>query len=183
MKNLIKRNINGSKVLSLFILTNIVYAFMLLVTIPKVMNFSGGMKLLDMLPAGYNARYVKLLFGSLGEKGREVYLFNQIPVDMVYPFLFGITYCLVLAYFLDKLKKLNSPLIYLCLLPVLAGVFDYGENIGIIKMLNSYPNISNILIETTNISTILKSVFTTIYFVVLLVTMLAVGINKLRSRQ
>jgi len=169
-------------VLLLFVLTNLVYAFMLLVTIPKVMGFSGGMKLLDMLPTGYNSEYVNLLFSNLGEKGRETYLFKQIPVDMIYPFLFGISYCLILAFFFNKLKKLDSFLIYLCLLPVFAGIFDYFENIGIIRMLNNYPNNSNFLIEITNLFTVLKSTFTSIYFIVLIVTMVIVGVQKLINK-
>jgi len=182
MKEILKRNSKGKKVLFLFVLTNLVYAFMLLVTIPKVMDFSGGMKLLDMLPTGYNSEYVNLLMSNLGEKGRETYLFKQIPVDMIYPFLFGISYCLILAFFLNKLKKLDSFLIYLCLLPVFAGIFDYFENIGIIRMLSNYPNYSNFLIEITNLFTVLKSAFTSIYFVVLIVTMVIVGVQKLINK-
>ena len=81
----------GKKVLSLFILTNVVFLFMLMVTIPKTMEFSHGIKLLDMLPTGYNLDYVNKLFSTLGENGREIYLTTQIPVDMIYPLLFGLT--------------------------------------------------------------------------------------------
>ena len=177
MKEIIYRNINGKKVLLLFVLTNLVYAFMLIITIPKVMSFSDGKKLLDMLPFGYNAEYVNSLFDTLGEKGRDAYLFNQIPVDMVYPFLFGISSCLVLAYFLNKINKLNGPLIYLCLLPVFGGAFDYIENIGIITMLANYPDVSNLSVSITNIFSIFKSTFITIYFVVLIITFVVVVIR------
>ena len=81
---------------------------MLMVTIPKTMGFSKGMKLLDMMPMGYDSEYINTLFEALGENGRGVYLYNQIPIDMVYPFLFGISYCLLLVYFLQKINKLNS---------------------------------------------------------------------------
>jgi hypothetical protein len=83
----IEKNISGIKVLGLFILTNAVYVFMLTVTIPKTMEFSNGMKLLDMMPTGYDFNYVNELFSSLGENGRETYLTSQIPVDMIYPLL------------------------------------------------------------------------------------------------
>ena len=127
LKNIIDKNLNGKKVFLLFILTNIVYAFMLLVTIPKVMSFSNGLKLLDMMPAGYDLEYINSLFNALGEGGRELYLYNQIPVDMIYPFLFGISNCLLLAYFLKKINKLDTSLFYLCLLPLVAGIADYFE--------------------------------------------------------
>jgi len=170
MKNLISRNINGKKVLLFFILTNIIYLIMLAISIPHVMNFSNGMKLLDMMPMGYDAEYVDILFNTLGESGRDAYLFIQIPFDMAYPFLFGISYCLILAYFFNKLNKLKSPLIYLCFLPIIAGISDYFENIGIITLLTNYPDYSNSVIVITNFFSVLKSSATTIYFVVLLIT-------------
>ena len=163
----------------LFILTNIVYAIMLTITIPKVMSFSQGMQLLDMMPAGYSAEYVNTLLRTLGEQGRDAYLFNQIPVDMVYPFLFAISYCLLLAYFLDKLGKLESHFFYFCLLPLFSGLFDYCENIGIITILTSYPNNSNLLTQITNVFSILKSSITSIYFVSLIVFLIALGRRKL----
>tara|TARA_Y100000385_G_scaffold233544_1_gene246431 strand:- start:3081 stop:3305 length:225 start_codon:yes stop_codon:yes gene_type:complete len=65
----IKDNISGKKVLCLSILTNAVYVFMLTITIPKTMEYSNGMKLLDMMPAGYDINYVSELFSLLGEIG------------------------------------------------------------------------------------------------------------------
>jgi len=176
-----QRNITGKKVLSLFVVTNAVYAFMLTVTIPKTMEFSNGMKLLDMLPMGYDFNYVNQLFNALGEIGRETYLSNQIPVDMIYPLLFGISYCLVLAYFLNKLGKLKPPLAYLCLLPFLVGAMDYAENIGIIALLNGYPEIDNSTVTITSAFSLLKSTATTLYFVILIISLAALGIRTLRK--
>ena len=153
---------------------------MLFVTIPKTVAYSGGMKLLDMMPQGYNSEYVNELFSKLGEEGREVYLFNQIPVDMIYPFLFGITYSLLIAYFLKKLDKLNTPFFYLCLVPLIAGIADYLENLGIITMLNDYPDLSITQISTTNIFTLIKSLSTTLFFLILIVIIIVVGVKRLK---
>jgi len=178
--NLIKKNITGKRVLFYFLFANIVYAFMLLVTIPKVLNFSAGMKLPDMLPTGYSPDYINTLMSTLGEEGRNLYLYRQIPVDMVYPFLFGISWCLVIAWFLDKLGKMNGPLVYLCLFPVLAGFFDYMENIGMIVILNHYPDNPDFLSLQTNVFTILKSLLTTLYFIALIITMVVFVLKKLK---
>ncbi|WP_298496029.1 hypothetical protein [uncultured Algibacter sp.] len=174
---ILEENISGKKVLSLFILTNVVYLFMLFVTIPKTMGFSNGMKLLDMLPTGYNQEYVNKLFRALGENGRKIYLTNQIPVDMIYPLLFGLTYSLLLAFFLKKLKKLKSPFIYLCLLPLIAGIADYLENIGIIAMLNSYPDLTETIVIVTNTFSVIKSTSTSIFFIALIVILIILGIR------
>ncbi len=181
-KILIQRNINGKKVLFFVIITNLVYAFMLLVTIPKTMSFSNNMKLLDMMPTGYNFEYVKTLFNTLGESGREAYLYTQIPVDLIYPLLFSIAYCLLIAFFLNKLDKLNSVFYYICYLPVIAGFFDYMENFGIIVMLNKFPDLSENLSLLTNLFTILKSAFTTIYFAVLIITIVVFGFRRIFAK-
>lgn len=179
MEKLIRENLNGRKILMLFILTSVIYAIMLLVTIPRVMHFSGGMKLLDMIPFGYSVQYVNTLLKSLGEMGRNAYLYNQLPLDMIYPFMFGLTYCMVLAWFLEKIGKFKGLFVYLCLLPLVAGFFDYLENIGIITMLNSYPDNSDLLSQTTNLFSILKSSLTTIYYLALILVVILFGINRL----
>ncbi len=173
MKAIINRNLSGKKILILFILTSIVYAVMLTITIPKVMNYAGGMKILDMLPTGYTADYVNSLLNALGSEGRNAYLFQQIPLDFIYPCLFGVTYCLVFAFIIKKLGKENSILFYLCYLPVFAGIFDYLENIGIITMLKTYPNNAAAISQMTNVFSITKSSLTTIYFIILLISLLA----------
>ena len=181
MNQLIKRNLNGKSVLLLFVLTNILYAVMLTVTIPKVMGLSGGMKIMDMLPTGYSPEYVNALLKALGEKGRSIYLFEQLPVDLVYPFLFAVSWCLVLACILNKLGKLDGKLIYLCFIPVFAGVFDYCENIGIISILNRYPANSDFLSQITSVFSVVKSLCTTTYFVVLMICLIVLGIKKLEG--
>ena len=85
IKEFVNKNLTGKKVLLLFVLTNLIYAIMLIVTIPKTMTFSKGMKLLDMMPTGYDSEYINALFETLGVNGREVYLYNQIPVDIMLP--------------------------------------------------------------------------------------------------
>ncbi len=183
MKELPGKHIKGREVLFFFFLSNLVYVFMLTVTIPEVMNFSGGMKLPDMLPGGYSYEYVNLLMATLGEKGRQAYLFHQLPVDMVFPFLFGVSNCLILAYLLHRMDKLEGSFVYLCLLPLLAGGFDYLENLGIVALLMSYPDVSRALTTVTGLFTILKSALTAFYFVVLIITLLVWGIGYFKKNK
>jgi len=147
------------------------------------MHFSNGMKLLDMMPIGYDSEYINSLFEALGDKGRFVYLYNQLPVDMIYPFLFGVSYCLLLGYFLKKINKLNSAFFYLCFLPVIAGTADYLENFGTITMLNTYPVLSQTVMEYTNVFSIIKSMTTTVYFIALIIILLMLGVKTIKERK
>jgi len=183
MKKLITKNIQGWKVLVFFILANLVYVYMLTISIPATMSYSNGIKILDMMPGGYDAAYVNLLFNTLGEKGRDVYLYQQIPADMTYPLLFGISYALLLAYFLNKLNTLTTPWFYLCLIPLIAGIADYLENIGIIFMLKNYPDLSHTQVVITNVFSIGKSTLTTVYFITLILVLVLLGIKIIRKKK
>ena len=166
MKNLrryLAQYATGKKVLILFILTNLVYMSMLLLTIPATMEFSGGMRLLDMMPLGYDRNYVEALFLALGEEGRNFYLYRQLPVDFIYPLLFGISYSLLLAFLLKKLNKFESWYL-MCLLPIIAGLADYAENFGIIHLLHAYPEVSGFAVDITGTFSVVKSSLSTIYF-------------------
>ncbi|GAA3581629.1 hypothetical protein GCM10022395_32710 [Snuella lapsa] len=146
------------------------------------MQFSNGMKLLDMMPSGYTPEYVSKLFATLGHEGRRLYLWNQIPIDMVYPFLFGICYSLLLIYFFKKINRLNSKILYLGILPIIAGIADYTENFGIITMLNTTPENIQTIAQLTNVFTLIKSIASTIYFVILLVTIIVLLAKKMKKR-
>jgi len=184
LRKIVGKHLSGKKVLLLFVLTNLVYAVMIFITIPKVMVFSGELKLLDMMPLGYDLDYVNSLFNALGEEGRETYLHQQLPVDMIYPFLFGISNSLILAFFLNKIGKLDSVFFYVTLLPLLAGIADYMENFGIVVMLTSFPDVSPVIASLTNVFSITKSVTTTIFFIVLIMILVSLGfktVGRFRS--
>ncbi len=140
--NLISKYSNGKIIIILFILTQIIYFLMLFYTIPIVTNYANGMEILDLQPLGFTAEYALNLMESLGSEGRDYYLCRQIPLDLIYPLLFGITYSLLLFYLFKK-TKIKDRYYFLTLIPLFGGFFDYIENIGIILMLKSYPNFSH----------------------------------------
>lgn len=175
------KTISGKSILLLFVATNIVYAVMLLVTIPQVMVFADGMKLLDMLPFGYEAQYVQLLFEELGEDGRNAYLTRQLPLDMIYPGLFAISNSLIMVYFLSKMGKFNGWVVNLAFVPVVVGLADYAENAGIITMLLNYPNQTDTMVELTSTFSVVKAMSTTVYFVSLMVVLIAYAIMYFRK--
>lgn len=86
MKLLINRFLNGRNVLLFFIISSCLYFLMLLVTIPHLHKITNGIKILDMMPTGYDVAYVKQLLDALGETGRHYYLCHQLPVDLIFPF-------------------------------------------------------------------------------------------------
>ncbi len=182
IRDIVHKNSTGTKTLFLFLLASAVYVFMLTITIPNVMCHAPGMNLLDMMPMGYGPEDVRHLFEALGPEGRNAYFWEQLPIDMVYPLLFGVSNALVLAYVLKKLDKFERPLFYLCLIPLLAGLADYLENIGILVMLNDYPILSTGIVTKTSVFSLAKSSLTTIHFLGLLMVLGALGLKILRKK-
>lgn len=167
LKSTVSNHLQGKKVLSFFILSSVIYFMMQIFTIPKLTEFSNGLQIFDMKPNGYSFSYAKELLGNLGKKGRNFYLYRQLPLDLIYPVLFAMSNTLILSFFLKKINRFEQ-LFLLVLFPILGGVFDYLENFGIIYMLKSYSNVSEIGVKIISIFTVTKSLFTSLYFVILL---------------
>lgn len=178
----IRNKLDWRRVVILLVFTQVVYGFMLLVTIPQLMSRTGGLPIPDMIPLGYDLTYLEELLNRLGSEGRQAYLNRQIPVDMVYPALFALTYSLLLGRILKSMDLLESRLIYLCLLPVIAALADYAENMFIASQLHSYPELSGGIIGLSSVCSVIKSASTSLYFLALLVLLMywAASTRKLR---
>lgn len=160
---------SGKLISILFVVTMVVYVTMLSYSIPAVSAFAPELPLFDLSPFGYSFSYANELLSSLGADGRNLYLSTQLPIDFLYPGLFSITYSLMLVWLCSKLLTKNSKIYYFALVPFLAGIFDYIENILIIKMINSFPDLQVTTVKTASMFTVLKSSFTMFFFILLLV--------------
>lgn len=176
----IGKNATGKKVLFSFAATQVVYGTMLLFSIPHVLRYSNGLKILDLIPGGYSSSYVKGLLDVLGTEGRAVYLWQQIPLDMLYPGLFAISYSLLLGYLFKKLST-GASVSRLAVLPLFSGLFDYLENIGIISMIVLYPAFMPWLANLTSIFSVSKSLTTVIVFTLLIAAISMLFFRWLRS--
>tara|TARA_R110002096_G_C14661614_1_gene728088 strand:- start:8317 stop:8877 length:561 start_codon:yes stop_codon:yes gene_type:complete len=171
MKKLIhvlQNNASGKLVLVLLLITMAIYLTMIFYSIPAVVSFAPELVLFDMSPTGYSYQNALELLGVLGPEGRSIYLTRQLPLDFIYPGLFAITYSLLLVWLLLKSISQKSKIFYLTLVPILAGICDYIENIFIIVMINSFPDFSSNIVGAASLFTIMKSSFTSIFFILLL---------------
>ena len=171
----------GKVVLAYIVPAIVVYFIMLLYTIPQVSAYAQGIAIFDLLPSGYSFEYAIKLLDALGSEGREVYLYRQLPLDFIYPGLFAISCCLLLSWIFLKTQKTNSKIFYLCSIPIAAGLFDYFENVLIINILTSYPNVSEFTVSFASVITITKSTLTMIFFLILIIGVL-LKLKKKRGR-
>ncbi len=181
MNQFITKHATGKKVLLFVIISGIIYALMALVTVPNLLAHSNGWKILDMMSKGYDFEYVKDLFEKLGVEGRNAYLYQQIPLDLIFPLLYGPGSFLLMVYLFKKIDVKNAKVYYLCLVPVVGAVFDYFENFGTIRLLNNYPDISSSFVQMNSFFTILKSGFITLFFIILIITFLVFLFKKVKA--
>ena len=129
---------SGRTVLILFILTNVVYGTILGYSIPLVLSYSPESILFDMSPAGYSYAEAIELLKSLGSDGRKAYLTIQIPIDLVYPGMFAVSYALMITWNFKQGLLQHSRVYLLAFVPVFAGLYDYLENACIVAMLYAF---------------------------------------------
>ncbi|MCD7900607.1 MAG: hypothetical protein LUH22_12260 [Bacteroides sp.] len=145
-------------ILIFFLITLAVYLFMYFVSMPLIAEFSGGLPILDLKSEGYSYAYATNLLETLGKEGRSTYLFPQLTLDMFFPLAY-VPFLVLLTGLLLKKNRWNGTFYdYSLLIPILTGLADYGENIGSILLIHSYPNISEGLVYFTSASTVLKSI-------------------------
>jgi len=177
---LMQEKASGRNVLLLFVFTMAVYLLMLLVTIPRVQSYAPDSALFDLSPTGYTHSQALTLLHSLGHSGRDAYLFPQLALDFIYPGLFAICFSLMLIWVYSKRIPSQSKLWYLAMLPVLGGIFDYIENLLIIRMITTFPDVAEGLVSASSMFTLLKSVFSTASFLLLGLGFVLLLKNKMR---
>jgi hypothetical protein len=144
-----------------------IVAVMGLLIIPAILKNAGGMNIFDLKAAGYDLNYANTFIAAIGAKGREVYLFAQLPLDMIFPVVYGLIY-MALA---DKVFKKISVTMFAAIMVL--SVSDYAENISVYMMLLS-GKLSASLVAAASIFTVTKTVF-------LYLTVLSIALGALNG--
>lgn len=141
-----------------------VYYLMITVTLSHLGAISGHVPF-DMRPLGYGPQDAAAFLEGLTAEGRNYYLTHQIPLDTAYPALLALTLVAMICWFGQRIPK-NRLVRIGVFLSLGSALFDYAENLGIIAMIWSWPDVSVLLVYAVSTATIVKSALTT--FAVLL---------------
>ncbi len=106
--------------------------------IAQLQVITGGPTILDMTFTT-NPPQVYAVLDALGEAGRAFDLTHIVPLDLIFPFTYGLFLALGISWALSRLLPEGSPWFLLNLAPVFAAVADYCENAGVITLLLTYP--------------------------------------------
>jgi hypothetical protein len=138
----------------------LIYLLMINVTLAQIESIAGQLPF-DMRPFGYGPTDAISLLGALGVDGRGYYLTHQIPLDTLYPAMLALTLIAAMCWFGQRIP--NSKLVGLgIILSVGAALCDYAENLGIMAMILSWPDVSIPLVYAASTATIFKSALTSL---------------------
>lgn len=145
-----------------------VYLAMIGVTLAHL-EFISGQAPFDMRPFGYGPAEAAELLGGLGIEGRRFYLTRQMPLDTLYPALLALTLSSTLCWLGRGMP--NRGLVRLGVtLAVGSALFDYVENLCVVAMIWSWPEVSGPLVYAASVATIAKSVMTTLAIMLVFAT-------------
>ncbi len=136
-------------IILLFIAAHVIFFVMTLIQPSIVEGVS--LKMFDlMMFKGYDLAYATTFINEISNRGRNIYLFVQIPLDFLYPLLLSIFFSL---FFYEQTKSRD-----LAFLGFATMIFDYMENIFIILILTS-TNLSSNIVGIASKATITKGIF------------------------
>lgn len=113
------------------------------VSVPRISELSNGAGILDM-KLYYTSGEAYQLLERLQPDGRSVYMKLLLVFDFVFPFLYTLSLVLIVTVTFRYAFQSTTNLQKLCLMPLLAGLCDWIENICVLTMLAKYPKFSNV---------------------------------------
>lgn len=182
--NRLERIASKTGILILFLLSHAVLLIMILFTFPHI-NAKLGTQAFDLKTFGYSQSEATLMLQNLDQSTIDLYLFPQLfLLDILYPILLALLLSTLIIR-LSNLISINQDHVFsnLFVLPFIAMLFDYIENIMISVMITNSTNVSSVVIKTASIFTLMKGVFTTLSWLVILALLIAWLINIWKNKK
>ena len=89
------------------------------------------------LTFGFSPHRTLQMVEAYGDAARAYYKQVELTVDIAYPIVYALMFAVMLTLIYRRL--LGRPVVYLNMLPFVAMLFDFLENITIVSMLSHYP--------------------------------------------
>lgn len=173
----------GRQVLFLFGIYIIFAAFVLPSCEKRIHDaaLNNSISVLD-LSFGFSPAFAHETLSQMGESGRQIYLWVESTIDIIYPILYGVFFsALMLFLFRKSGQSISTPLKYLAFLPLLGMAFDWGENIGIILLIGGFPHFTESLALYTSNMGIVKWIFDVLSLGIIALGFLGWGKSALTS--
>lgn len=153
----------------LFVASHLVLIIMMIFTLP-VINDQIGTKVFDLQTLGYSVSVAESIVQNLNNETTSLYLFPQLTLlDLLYPILLALFLSSILFRLFSITETKSKIASILLVIPFLAMIFDYAENICIILMITKSIEISETIVLLSSTFTVLKGLLTSIAWITILV--------------
>jgi hypothetical protein len=109
----------------------------------------------------YNPEKIASIVAMHTDKAKEAAIKAHVITDTIYPIVYFFLFSIILSFIFYK-WKIKPYFKWINILPIGIIIFDYLENIIIIKMLNNYPADINNLATYCSLFTMIKWFFSAI---------------------
>ena len=153
----------------LVVATALVYALMVLGTLPAISREAGGLMPFDLRPSGYSFAEAQTFVTALSAEGRALYLGLQHTLDLFYPALLAgfLVWSIRAQATAVGGRRAGGMHIIGSVAAVLGMVFDYLENRAVAAMLRA-ADLQEGMVSAASNWTLAKSAASTVAMVVLL---------------
>ncbi len=139
-------------------------------------------KILD-LSFGFSPEVAYSTLLSYGEQGRFIYSIMLLTADTVYPLVYSIFLVMGVSMNFKKAFKSTNPILKLNIFPLLAGLFDFCENTGILIMLYNFPEKHHYLAWFASVSGMLKWTVIIVSLLLIITSIGVIAVKKIKERK
>jgi hypothetical protein len=137
LSQFLDRIANSKLLIFLFIIYTIFPAYFLKNAEEEINQLAGKKIGVIDLTIGFNPQKTLQMVADYGDEARAYYAQTEMTTDVIYPIVYALLFGVILSLlYRDKAYK---PFHWVNLLPFIALIFDYLENICIVSLLQNYP--------------------------------------------
>lgn len=176
---LLQKTSSTKRIWILFASSHLVLLTMMVFTFP-IINHQIGTKAFDLQTFGYSVTVADSIVNNLNDQTTQLYLFPQLTLlDLFYPILLALFLSSLLFRMANNQGMVRSLIV---IIPFLAMIFDYSENICVILMISKSIEISEWFVFVSSSFTILKSIFTSIAWLAILTYSIKWLISRIKEK-
>ncbi len=152
----LKRMATGRMILFFFVVFILFNLVVMRGIANQITHYSGGVGPIDLEITGYTPEEAFAMIEAYGKEGRAFYIWTELVADTAYPIVYGGFLMLLTLALTPRIYTEGSFWQKLYLIPIAGVLMDLSENVGIVLMLNSYPEQPVLIARAACAFTLLK---------------------------
>lgn len=122
----------------------------IIITLSEMTVLTGGIGILDF-DLGYSVERVREVFGSYGAEGFALYTRIQL-LDLLNPAIYSLIFACIIYLLWNTHQH-----IWVALIPLVAGLLDYVENLTLFLLARDFPEVSSRLVSVSSALSLMKN--------------------------